>query len=131
MCKITKKSDSKITQSDDKSTQLLFSLSDFNQKAVEVRFNFEQVSSDGGLLLINEIENQLHLIDQLSNCINDTRHQGYVKHTVNSMLRQRVMQIAAGYEDGNDCNTLRDDGILKICAGQEKSLSAQPSHEPV
>lgn len=127
MCKITKKSGSKITQSDDKSTQLLFSLSDFNQKAVEVRFNFEQVSSDGGLLLINEIENQLQLIDKLSNCIDDTRHQGYVKHTVNSMLRQRVMQIAAGYEDGNDCNTLRDDGILKICAGQEKSLSAQPT----
>lgn len=127
MSKITKKSGSKNTQSDDKSTQLLFSLSDFNQKAVEVRFNTEQISSDGGLLLINEVENQLHLIDNLSSCINDTRNQGYVKHSVNSMLRQRIMQIAAGYEDGNDCNTLRDDGILKICAGQEKSLAAQPT----
>jgi hypothetical protein len=127
MSKITKKSGNKFTQSDDKSTQFLFSLSDFNHKAVEVRFNTEQISSDGGLLLINEVENQLQLIDKLSNCINDTRAQGYVKHSVNSMLRQRIMQIAAGYEDGNDCNTLRDDGILKICAGQEKSLATQPT----
>jgi len=127
MSKITNKSGSKNTQSDYNSTHLLFNLSDFNQKAVEVRFNFEQVSSDGGLLLINEVENQIQLIDKLSRCINDNRNQGYVKHSVNSMLRQRVMQIVAGYEDGNDCNTLRNDGILKICAGEEKSLAAQPT----
>jgi hypothetical protein len=127
MSKITKKSGIKNFQSNVKSSELLFSLSDFNQKLVEVRFNTEQISSDGGLLLLNEVENQLQLIDKLSNCINDTRNQGYVKHSVNSMLRQRIMQIAAGYEDGNDCNTLRDDGILKICAGQEKPLAAQPT----
>jgi hypothetical protein len=127
MSKITNKSGNKTNQSHDNSTQLLFNLSDFNIKPVEVRFNTEQVSSDGGLLLINEVENQLHPIDKLSSCINDIRNQGYVKHSVNSMLRQRIMQIAAGYEDGNDCNTLRDDGILKICAGQEKTLAAQPT----
>jgi hypothetical protein len=127
MSKITKKSGCNGSQREVKSTELPFNLSDFNQKAVEVRFNFEQVSSDGGLLLVNEVENQLHLIDKLSDCINDTRNQGYVKHSVNSMLRQRIMQIAAGYEDGNDCNTLRDDGIIKICAKQEKSLATQPT----
>lgn len=37
------------------------------------------------------------------------------------------MQIAAGYEDGNDCNTLRHDGILKICSGKEQPLAAQPN----
>jgi len=53
MSKITKKSGSKNSKFDDNSTQFLFNLSDFNEKPVEIRFNFEQVSSDGGLLLIN------------------------------------------------------------------------------
>jgi Transposase DDE domain group 1 len=43
------------------------------------------------------------------------------------MLKQRVMQIAASYEDANDCNTLRNDDIMKICAGQERALAAQPT----
>ncbi|MCX6233933.1 MAG: IS1380 family transposase [Bacteroidetes bacterium] len=105
----------------------LFNLSKFNRKKVEVRFNFEQVSNDGGLLLLNEVDNQIGLIGNLAACINDKRHQGYVKHSIEAMLRQRIMQIAAGYEDGNDCNTLRNDGILKICSKQEQSLATQPT----
>jgi hypothetical protein len=108
-------------------TPSLFKLSDFVKKPVEVKFINEQISHDGGLLLLNEVESQLGLIEKLSRCINDTRHQGYVVHSFDSMLKQRVMQIAAGYEDANDCNTLRDDGILKICAGQEHTLAAQPT----
>jgi len=108
-------------------TTTLFNLSDFNKKPVEVKFINEQISHDGGLLLLNEVEKQLGLIEKLAGCINDPRHQGYVVHSIDSMLKQRVMQIAAGYEDANDCNTLRDDGILKICAGQEQTLAAQPT----
>ena len=77
--------------------------------------------------MLSEVEKQLGLIDNLASCINDTRHQGYVHHPIDSMLKQRIMQIAAGYEDANDCNTMRDDGILKICAGQEQALAAQPT----
>jgi hypothetical protein len=43
------------------------------------------------------------------------------------MLNQRVMQIAAGYEDANDCNELKDDEILKLCANQSKTLATQPT----
>ncbi|MCF6342186.1 MAG: IS1380 family transposase [Bacteroidales bacterium] len=105
----------------------LFKLSDFGKKPVEAKFINEQISHDGGLLILNEVENQLGLIEKLAKCIHDPRHQGYVLHGIDSMLKQRVMQIAAGYEDANDCNTLRDDGILKICAGQEQPLATQPT----
>jgi|LSQX01.1.fsa_nt_gb hypothetical protein len=37
------------------------------------------------------------------------------------------MQISAGYEDANDCNTLRNDGVLKVCCKTENSLSTQPT----
>lgn len=105
----------------------LFNLADFGKKQVEVRFSAEQTSHDGGLLLLNEVEKQIGLIDKLTKCIHDPRHQAYVHHSIDSMLKQRIMQIAAGYEDANDCNTLKNDGILKICSGQEHSLATQPT----
>lgn len=105
----------------------LFNLTEFGNKKVEVRFNLEETSNDGGLLLLNEVDNQIGLIERITGCINDVRHQGYVKHSVESMLRQRIMQIAAGYEDSNDCDVLKDDGILKICARQDQSLASQPT----
>ena len=76
---------------------------------------------------MNEVEKQVGLIDKLAGCITDPRNQGYVDHSINAMLRQRIMQIAAGYEDANDCNTLRNDGILKICAGNKQALASQPT----
>lgn len=118
---------SKNTNFSKPGTPALFKLSDFNKKPVETKFINEQISHDGGLLLLNEVEKQLGLIEKLAGCIDDTRHQGYVLHSIDSMLKQRIMQIAAGYEDANDCNTMRDDGILKICAGQEQALAAQPT----
>ena len=105
----------------------LFNLSGLGNKKVEVKFTMEKTSNDGGLLLLREVENQIGLIDGLSNCINDERHQSYVEHSIKSMLSQRVMQIAAGYEDANDCNVLNDDEILKLCANQEKVLATQPT----
>jgi len=105
----------------------LFKLSDFNKKGVEVGFTAEKTSNDGGLLLLNEVEKHIGIIDKLAGCIRDPRHQGYVDHSISSMVSQRIMQIAAGYEDTNDCKTMREDGILKVCSGNEQSLASQPT----
>lgn len=105
----------------------LFSLSDCGGKKVEVAFTTEQISVDGGLLLLKEVDKNIGLIDRITSCLTDNRHQSYVKHSIDSLVNQRVMQIAAGYEDANDCNELRDDGVLKVCCGKESSLSAQPT----
>jgi hypothetical protein len=105
----------------------LFNLTGLNHKKIEVRFNAEQVSNDGGLLLLKEVESQIGIIESLASCVTDNRHQSYVKHGTGQMLRQRIMQIAAGYEDANDCNLLRNDGILKVCSGQEQSMATQPT----
>jgi len=105
----------------------LFTLSDIKRKKVEVKFTMEKTSNDGGLLLLREVESQIGLISSLANCIKDERHQSYVEHSIKSMLSQRVMQIAAGYEDANDCNVLNEDEILKLCANQEKALATQPT----
>jgi len=127
MCKSTKDISSLTEETSKISAPTLFNLSDFNKKTVEVRFSLEQTSSDGGLLLLKEVENQIGIIRRLSSCINDPRHQGYVQHSVDSLLHQRVMQIAAGYEDANDCNSLRYDDVMKVCSGSEQALASQPT----
>jgi hypothetical protein len=100
-------------------------------KQVELSFTGDQISSDGGLLLLRELENQSGLIDRISNCITDNRDQRYIDHTIKEMIIQRVFQIAAGYEDCNDCNDLRDDMIFKMCAGRlpqsGQELASQPT----
>ena len=123
--KIKKLSSNNFEQKNSQPT--LFSLSGFGNKKVEVQFTTEQISSDGGLLFLKEVDKNIKLIDRIAHCLEDNRHASYVKHGINSLLNQRIMQIAAGYEDANDCNTLRNDGVLKICCETEDSLSAQPT----
>lgn len=74
--------------------------------------------------MLKEVENQIGIITRLASCMNDPRHQGYVQHFIHKLLSQRVMQIAIGYEDANDCNDLLQDNVMKLCSGSEKLLSA-------
>jgi hypothetical protein len=109
----------------------LFNLSPVCKKPIEISFSAEKISSDGGLLLLRETEARNGILQSITNCIREDRHMGYVKHSIQSMLTQRVFQIAAGYEDANDCDTLRDDMVLKICSDvlpeSGDSLSSQPT----
>lgn len=127
MGKDIKNNRNRISEFSDYGSAPLFNLSDFGRKKAQVRFDMEETSNDGGLLLLKEVDGQIGLIDRLSACLQDNRHQSYVKHSVDSMLRQRVMQIAAGYEDANDCNALKADGIMRVCANDQQTLAAQPT----
>ena len=79
----------------------LFSLTPVKNKRIEVSFTAPDLSSQGGLLLMKEHEHQHGFIDRLSNCIEDSRFQPLVQHSYYEMIRQRVCQIAAGYEDAD------------------------------
>ena len=65
-------------------------------------FSAEKISSDGGLLLLREIEAQNGILQSITNCIKEDRHSGYGIHSVRSMLTQRLFPIAELYEDAND-----------------------------
>ena len=105
---VTNQTDGLICQSK------LFDLQPIENKRIEVGFTASGISSDGGLLLVKDIEGQTGIIKALISCIEDTRHQSYIEHTLEEIAAQRVYQIVAGYEDANDCNTLRDDPVLKM-----------------
>jgi len=107
-----------------------FPLSSIDGRRIEVSFTSPDLSSQGGLLLMREVEQKNGFISQLADCIEDTRYQPLVQHSYYEMLMQRIYQISAGYEDADDSDLLRDDSILKICSGrtpEDDALSSQPT----
>jgi hypothetical protein len=108
----------------------LFPLSPVCGKSVETSFTAPDLSSQGGLLLMREYERHSGFIAALEKCLTDSRCPYLIKHTYYEMLNQRIFQIAAGYEDADDCDLLRQDSIMKICAGrrpESEALSSQPT----
>src|SRR5437016_3588973 len=83
-------------------------------KAVVARFDGGRLSSEGGLLALREIERRLGLADRLAGCLNDPRTPEKVVHRSAEIIRFRMLMIAAGYEDGNDADTLRADPMFKL-----------------
>lgn len=109
--------DSKITEKlSFPQTQL--ALLPLYDKPVSVSYTGPDISSNGGLLLLREVDEKIGLLNSLGECLTDHRDERYVTHSFTSLLRQRIFQIAVGYEDANDCNELRKDKILKICTNQ-------------
>ena len=75
------------------------------------------LSSDLGPLLLKGVDRQIGLTERVCAAIDDTRHSGYITHTLHGILKQRIYQIASGYEDGNDCNSLRHDPVFRLGVG--------------
>src|SRR6266511_4418399 len=95
-------------------TLLLPGLSPIEGKEIVARFDGGRLSSDGGLLVLREIEQRLEVADRLAACIDDPRDPGSTVHTVADIIRFRLLMIAAGYEDGNDATGLRTDPVFKL-----------------
>ena len=97
----------------------LFELEPVAGKKVTVDFSAPELSSLGGLTLVREYEkSSSRIIERIESCIKDHRWEPMVIHSQTEMLRQRIYQIMAGFEDADDCDRLCGDGILKMCAGR-------------
>lgn len=100
-------------------------------RAVDVTFDLPELSSDGGALLLRQVDDQLGLSRLVAACVPDRRDARRVIHSRLEQLRQRIFQIALGYEDGNDASTLRHDRVLKTACDRlpedTRGLSSQPS----
>jgi hypothetical protein len=77
------------------------------------------LSSDLGPLLLRGVDQQIGLTARLAAALVDRRHPSYVQHSSREVLTQRLFQIASGYEDGNDCQTLRHDPMFRLGAGRK------------
>jgi hypothetical protein len=92
-------------------TELFFD--NISGKKVSVDFEGGAVSSDGGVLLLRQIERRVGVTAALVESIRDVRHQSYVEHSLSDLIGQRVSQIACGYPEAVASNALRDDPGIK------------------
>ena len=105
---------------------------DFHRRrAVDVTIDAPTTSSDGGLVLLRQVDEQLGLCARLAPMLVDLRDPRLTQHSRLEQLRQRVFQIAMGYEDQNDATSLRLDPAWKVAcdrdADEADALSSQPS----
>ena len=105
-------------------------LSFYPQRQVVVNFKGGEITTDTGLLLLREFDHRLKLTSQMERCLKDPRDEDMIVHKQSEMLRQRLYQIVAGYEDADDADLLRDDPTFKLVAGKpdaEEALASQPT----
>jgi hypothetical protein len=99
-------------------------------KGVRVTFDGGRLTSDAGVLVLAEIERHLGIAERLARCLSDPRSPGRVHHTLVEMIRFRVLLIAAGYPDANDCDTLRSDPAFKMAVGRLPESGADLCSQP-
>jgi Transposase DDE domain group 1 len=99
-------------------------------KAVALDFDGGRLSSKAGIVLLKDIDDQLGFTDGLAAVLSDPRDARRVKFTLHDLLKQRVLQMAAGYEDANDANTLRDDPICKLLRDRLPETGAPLASQP-
>src|SRR5262249_61895578 len=93
-------------------------------RAVVASFDGGSLSSDGGCLLLGEVERLTGTLRQLAACFTDHRDPDAVEHTVGQLVAQRVYGLALGYEDLNDHDALRLDPLLATLVGKADPTGA-------
>jgi hypothetical protein len=86
-------------------------------RELRVTFDGGRLTSDAGVLVLAGIERRLGIAERLARCIGDLRAPERVHHTLIDMIRFRVLLIAAGYPDANDCAALHHGGQCSSQSG--------------
>jgi hypothetical protein len=86
-------------------------------RSIMIDFQGAKITSDTVFLLLREIEERFGILGPIEIELEDARSWVHLGHTQLQMIRQRVYQIAAGYEDFNDADLLRIDAALRLAMG--------------
>jgi hypothetical protein len=101
------------------------------RKKVVAAFDGGRITSDGGVMLLAGVERKIGIAKTLAALIPDPRFQPMVTHSIEDIVRARVLAIACGYEDGDDLDHLRTDPGFKLACGRlpdsGNDLCSQPT----
>jgi hypothetical protein len=103
-----------------------FAFASVGAREVVARFDGGHVVSDGGALLLGEVERRTGLLHRFAACFTDQRDPWRIEHSVEQLIKQRVYGLALGYEDLNDHERLRRDPLLAVLSGK-----TEPDQEPL
>ncbi len=99
---------------------------DFN-RSIKLDFQGATLTSDTGFLLLREVDERFKILSSIGEKLEDLRSPSHTKHSLVQMIRQRVYQIASGYEDCNDADFLRVDPALRLATGKNHDFAASQS----
>lgn len=108
-------------------TQESFQFPVLKRRIVEANFQGGDITSDGGVLLLQQVDRRLGLSEAVAHTLDDPRRQASVDHNSLSLLRQRVYALALGYEDLNDHESLRLDLAIQTALGRSEELASGPT----
>ncbi len=95
------------------------------RREVVARFDGGHISSDGGGVLLREVERHGRIVEQFAACFTDHRDANRIEHPLSHLVGQRVFGLALGYEDLNDHDTLRCDPMLALMVGDDDPTGRQ------
>jgi hypothetical protein len=109
-----------------------FSFATATSLGLEVSFDGGRLTSDGGLPWLAEAEADLGICAAFARCLTDWRKDPTrSRHSLETLVRQRVFQLACGYQDQDDADTLRSDPLFKLVCGHlpisGPNLASQPT----
>jgi Transposase DDE domain group 1 len=111
-------------------SSLTFFLPAVCRKKVTAAFDGGRLSSDSGVILLSLAERRRAIARTLAALIDDPRDPAHITHTVEDVLRARVLAIACGYPDGNDFHFLRSDPAFKLACGRLPETGADLCSQP-
>ena len=99
----------------------------FGRRVIEADFSGGDLSSDGGLLLLRQVDQHLGLSRAAAAAIPDPRDPERIRHSLRDLLAQRLYGLCCGYEDLNDHQALRDDVLMQTAVGRDEPLASAPT----
>ncbi len=97
------------------------------RRVVEANFLGGSISSDGGLMLLKQVDRRIGLSKAASAALLDPRDPDRIRHSLRDLIAQRLYGICCGYEDLNDHDRLRHDPLMQTAVGKAEELASSPT----
>lgn len=94
--------------------QFVFGFHPLKHREIRAQFDGGVITTEGGSLLLREVEKRTGILRQFAACFRDYRNPDLIEHAVEELVAQRVYGLALGYEDLNDHEELRKDPLLAV-----------------
>jgi len=96
----------------------------FGRREIVARFDGGTISSEGGAVLLADVERRTRIVERFAGCFVDRRDPLRIEHTVRELAMQRVLGLCLGYEDLTDHDALRNDPLLSALSGKSDPRQA-------
>lgn len=97
------------------------------RRVIEANFQGGALSSDGGMMLLRQMDRRMGLSQAVACALHDPRDPDRITHSLRDLVAQRLYGLCCGYEDLNDHDQLRHDPLAQTAVGKGSQLASSPT----